>query len=277
MELSDLVGTSLGSQSHSYTDRDVMLYAIAVGAPASRLDLMYEAELAVLPTFGLALGLWVVETAHKLGAYDPLQALHAAQSLQVRKPLPVTGTVGMDGQITAVWDKGKAAMVDVELSCDYFAATYSIFLPGRGGWGGPRGPATQAAEHPSFTWSRRVPTSPNQAALYRLTGDRHPLHVDPAIARSYGFDRPILHGLCTLGVVARELADAAQSAPSSLLSLQVRFAAPVYPGDTLAVAAVGGTDGQLRFEVSVDDTVVLRDGMASFQASPDGAADEGEG
>ncbi len=106
-------------------------------------------------------------------------------------------------------------------------------------------------------------TSPNQAALYRLTGDLHPIHIDAETARANGFDRPILHGLCTLGIAAREVAGAAGAHPAALSSLEARLAAPVMPGDTIELAATA-EDGVVAFEANVRGTVVIRAGRAAF-------------
>lgn len=260
--LAELAGRSLGTHSTSYSERDAQLYALAVGACADDLDLVYERDLRVLPCYALALGLWAVEAAGELGAYDPLTSLHAAQHLVVHQELPAAGTVEMTGRVSEVWDKGKAAMVDVEVSCHWFSATYSIFLPGRGGWGGQRGPSAEATEAP-MDWHENVDTSGEQAALYRLTGDRHPVHIDPAVAADYGFARPILHGLCTLGIAARAIAEPAGAHPCSLTELTARFAAPVLPGNTLELSA-GSEAGETAFLAAVAGRAVLTHGRARF-------------
>lgn len=261
--LAQLEGTDLGEHRASYRDTDTLLYALAVGAPADDLELAYERDQRVLPTYGCAIGLWAVEAAGQLGAYDPHRSLHASQSLIVKESLPTSGTVLMSGRIAHVWDKGKAAMVDIDVDCDYFTATYSIFLPGMGGWGGERGPKTQLGHTPELNRTSEFHTSPNQAALYRLTGDRHPVHIDPEIAKANGFERPILHGLCTLGITTRVLAEQAGSHPAALTSLSVRLSAPVLPGERLVINS--GTDGTKQyFATHVGDTAVLGSGQATF-------------
>lgn len=260
--IAGLAGYDLGTRSVSYTEHDAILYAILVGAREHELDLVYERDLRVLPTYGLALGLWAVEAAGGLGAYDPMRSLHAAQRLTVHAPLPASGTLECAGRIAAVWDKGKAAVIDIAVTCPQFTATYSIFAPGYGGWGGDRGPSAPRSE-PVETWQRRYRTEERLAALYRLTGDRHPVHIDPATATEYGFARPILHGLCTLGIAVREVAIASAAHPGDLTELSVRLAAPVTPGDTVRVA--GDTqDDRVSFAAYVGDTAVLRDGVARF-------------
>lgn len=264
--VASLAGHSLGTNVVHYDERDAILYALAVGAKATDLDLVYERDLRVLPSYGLALGVWAVEAAAALGVYDSTETLHASQSLTVHRALPVRGPLSMTGRIAAVWDKGKAALVDIEATCDEFTAVYSIYVPGAGGWGGERGPAGSGQSvNEQRDWHGACQTSLEQAALYRLTGDEHPVHIDPELARGNGFDRPILHGLCTLGFVAREVAGAADAHPCDLRELTARFAAPVLPGALLNIAA-GGCDGELAFDTTVDDTVVLKGGRARFEA-----------
>ncbi|TAM90576.1 MAG: enoyl-CoA hydratase, partial [Jatrophihabitans sp.] len=205
MSVADLAGVELGTHAASYDDTAVMLYALAVGTPCTDLDLVYERDLRTLPTYACALGLWAVEAAGRLGAYDPTRSLHASQRLVVHGPLPAAGEVTMSGRITHVYDKQKAALVEIEVGAAQFTATYGIFLPGRGGWGGDRGP-DGIAEKVELDRRSTVPTDPDLAALYRLTGDRHPVHIDPDVAAANGFERPILHGLCSLGIAARVVA-----------------------------------------------------------------------
>lgn len=262
--LQDLAGTDLGVRTATYDDRDVMLYAVAVGAGADDLDLVYEQQLRVLPAFALTLGLWAVEAAGDLGAYDRMTSLHAAQTLDIKEPLPAFATVEMSARVAGVWDKGKASMVDIAVDCRWFTAGYSIFLPGLGGWGGPRGESRRTAEPVGPSRRLSYATSREQAVLYRLTGDRHPVHVDPAATAGYGLDRPILHGLCTLGIAARLAAEAAGEHPAGLRRLAARFAAPVYPGDRLDVDAARTADGALTFTAEVDGTAVLTSGTAGL-------------
>lgn len=261
--LANLAGTDLGTSTATYDDTAVILYALAVGASATDLDLVYERDLRTLPTYACALGLWAVEAAGRLGAYDPKRSLHAAQRLVVHQPLPTRGEIAMTGRIAGVLDKGKAALVQIEVSSPYFSATYDIFLPGLGGWGGERGPSAPVAEPAQLDHHARVETDEDLAALYRLTGDRHPVHIDPDVAQANGFDRPILHGLCTLGIAARTIAGQVGAHPADLTELEVRLAAPVLPGDTLEVRSGAHGDG-VDFEAAVGDTIVLKGGRARF-------------
>jgi acyl dehydratase len=265
VEIKQLAGLELGSHRVAYQARDAILYALAVGASATQLDLVYERDLRVLPTFACALGLWAVEAVGDLGAYDRKRSLHAAQVLTIHRPLPHEGVIMTRGKVQAVWDKGKATILDVAVTSDIFDAVYTIFLPGIGNWGGPPGPPPAVA--PPMPVLRRTEassvTSPNQAALYRLTGDRHPIHIDPEVARANGFERPILHGLCTLGIVSRMLAEANGRHPCDLRGLKARLSAPVMPGESISLSAQV-TDSTVNFEANVGQRAVLKGGEALF-------------
>lgn len=262
-QLSQLSGTDLGVHTSTHDASKAILYALAVGAAPSELDLVYERDLRVLPTFGCALGLWAVEAAGRLGAYDPRSSLHVAQKIQVHRPLPAAGSIQMHGRISNVYDKGKAALVEVEVASEFFTAIYTIFLPGLGGWGGDRGPSASAPADVAYTETTETATSPGLAALYRLTGDLHPVHIDPEVARANGFPRPILHGLCTLGISARIIAGQHGVHPAELRSLEARLTSPVLPGDPLTVVS-GEQDGLIHFQTLSKGTVVLGNGQAAF-------------
>lgn len=178
----------------------------------------------------------------------------------MHEQLPVKGCFETIGRVANVWDKGHAAVFDVEVGCEYFTATYSIFAPGAGGFGGERGASWSAAPAADLIRHRAVPTFGEQAALHRLTGDRHLIHIDPAAARAIGAPRPILHGLCTLAASVRGVADVLGAHPADLVELRARFAAPVLPGQDLKVRA--GDSGD--FAVSVDGSDVVTGGLARF-------------
>ena len=261
----EAAGMDLGTRVASYDERDAMLYALAVGATAADLDLVFERRLRVLPTLGVALGLWASDELRERGFFSAANALHAGQRLEVREPLPPAGQLELQGRVGAVWDKGKAALFEVEVACEQFSAVYSIFAPGRGGWGGERGPSARRDPDEAPTRRARARTSPEQAVLYRLTGDRHLIHVDPEAARAAGLPRPILHGLCTLGFAVRELAGLLRAHPADLRSLETRFAAPVLPGDRLEVGAwEPGADGAAPFAVESAGEKVLTGGLVRF-------------
>lgn len=260
----ELIGLDLGTEEIGWTERDAILYALACGARAHELDLVYERDLRPLPGIASALGLWAVERCGDLGVYDRKKSLHVSQGIEIHAPLPPNARFSARGRVTAVWDKGKATIVEIEVTSAVFTATYSIFLPGVGGWGGLNAPAIARAEAaPVLAPVAEYATSPEQAVLYRLTGDLHPVHVDTEVARGYGFDRPILHGLCTLGIALRLLGPAFDRHPATLQAATARLSAPVLPGDTLAVRAAPW-EGGVAFDVVVDDRQVLKDGWARY-------------
>ncbi|MFJ8861434.1 MaoC/PaaZ C-terminal domain-containing protein [Streptomyces sp. NPDC102451] len=267
MRVSPWQGRALGTRTVSWTARDAILYALAVGAPADRLDLVYEERLRVLPTFALTLAQWAPDALGALGAFDVTTAVHGSQRLLVKRPLEASGELTTSARVARVRDKGSAAVFDVEVSCAYFTATWSLFAPGAGGFGGERGPsAPRSPDRPAeHTWT--VATHSRQAALYRLLGDRHAMHIDPAAAKAAGMPRPFLHGLCTLAASLLPLADGLGVHPAALVELDARFAAPVFPGDRLTLRGWDGTPrgAAVRFEASTaGDRPVLSGGHARF-------------
>jgi acyl dehydratase len=265
--LGGIVGTDLGAHVAKYDERDAILYALAVGAGADRTELVYEERLEVLPTFALTLGLWSIEAVALVAGYDRANTLHVGQELTVSGPLPRSAEIRTTAAVEAVWDKGSSALVVVAVQSELFEARYTIFVPGAGGFGGERGPSGGgAAPERSPDVEARAETTPDQAALYRLTGDPHPIHIDPDVARAAGFERPILHGLATLGCVALSMSDALGRDPGELTGLSVRFAAPVYPGAAIEVSG-WNEDGGTLFTASANGTDVLKGGVASFRVS----------
>jgi acyl dehydratase len=264
--IGELAGHSVGTALARYEERDAILYALAIGARAEELDLVFERDLRVLPTFGMALGLWAVESVGALGAYEPSRTLHVSQQLEIHRALPRHGEVEMESTVSAVWDKGSAALVEISVRSEPFDAVYGIWVPGGGGFGGERGPSARVAEEtaePSLRFE--VETNPEQAALYRLTGDLHPLHIDPEVAAAAGFDRPILHGLCALGTCALSLSRALGEHPAELVALGARFAAPVSPGETLSVSGWRGDASRgARFSARAGESTALDGGRLGF-------------
>ena len=262
--MSEWRGRDLGTETVTYDETQPILYALAVGADASDLDLVFEERLRVLPTFALTLAQWAPDALGSAGAFDIRTAVHGTQRLRVLKPLPRSGTVEMKAHVAEVWDKGSAAVFDVAVQSEYFEATWSLFAPGSGGFGGDRGPSARRRPEASPDGSLTVRTASNQAALYRLLGDRHHLHIDPEAATTAGMPRPILHGLCTLAAITLPLASSVGAHPADLTELEGRFAAPVYPGDALRVETWKADDGATLFEAAADDRTVITAGRAHF-------------
>lgn len=260
-------GRDLGTRTISYTERDAILYALSLGARADEQDLVDETILRVLPTFALTFGQWATDLLGQGGAFDTTTALHGAQRLEVFQPLPRSGNINTSAVVSSVWDKGKAAVFDVDVESEYFRARWSLYAPGSGGFGGERGPSAPRHEFGSGTQKSRLVTTANQAALYRLNGDYHRIHIDPTAASAIGQPRPILHGLCTLGASVLVLARTYDQHPADLRLLEGRFGAPVLPGDELAITS-SGEPSQLNFEVGAASPFAVSDGVLEFQSRP---------
>ncbi|MFT4082570.1 MAG: MaoC/PaaZ C-terminal domain-containing protein [Nocardioides sp.] len=256
----DWIGRELGARAVSWTDRDVILYHLALGARADELDLVFEQRLHVHPLFGLTLAQWAPDVLGGEGAFPVGQSVQGAQGLEVLAPMPPSGSTEITARVAAVWDKGSAAVFEVEASCDYFRGVWSIFAPGRGGFGGERGPSKRSAPTGPPAYASEIVLDPRAAALYRLTGDRHLIHVDPAAAQAIGYPKPILHGLATLGTAVMALADQVGAKPWELTSLTGRFSSVAFPGDRLAVES--WADG--TFRVVSGRGVAIDDGTIAF-------------
>jgi len=271
----DSVGKSGPPSERTWTSSDVLLYALGVGAgqadAASELQFTTENSdgigLQVLPSFANMLGFG--GGIGTVGDFDLSAVLHGEQAFELHRPLPAEGTARTVATVAGIYDKGKAAVLVIE-STTTDATTGELlatvrnatFIRGAGGFGGERGPATEwtAPERaPDFTRSATIP--PDQALLYRLTGDRNPLHSDPAFARKAGFDRPILHGMCTYGYTARILLhEVCDSRVERFKAMSGRFASPVYPGDTITVE--GWTDGpKVLFRTRAGGNIAIDHGV----------------
>jgi acyl dehydratase len=276
----DSVGMTGPAVEHSWKASDVMLYALAVGAgqadPAAELEFTTEnsdgLQLQVLPSFANMLGFGAGFGA--VGEIDMSAVLHGEQAFELHKPLPPAGTARTVATVAGIYDKGNAAVLVVE-SVSTDAATGELlatarsatFIRGAGGFGGDRGPATEwAAPEREPDFSRTVAIPHDQALLYRLTGDRNPLHSDPVFAKRAGFDRPILHGMCTYGYTARILLhEACSSQVERFLGMSGRFARPVYPGDTVTVE--GWADGPtVYFRTRSNESIVIDHGVLRLRA-----------
>jgi len=262
--MSEWRGRELGSRTVGYDETQAILYALAVGAAASDLDLVFEERLRVLPTFALTLAQWAPDVLGSAGAFDVRTAVHGTQRLRVLKPLPRSGTVEMTARVAEVWDKGSAAVFDVAVESEYFAATWSLFAPGCGGFGGDRGPSARRRPEAAPDGSLTVRTAANQTALYRLLGDRHHLHIDPEAAKTAGMPRPIMHGLCTLAAATLPIAASLGAHPADLVELEGRFAAPVFPGDALRIETWKDDGEAVLFEAAADDRTVISAARARF-------------
>jgi len=260
------VGVSGDPTERSWTSKDCLLYALGVGAGVDELEFTTEKAQQVLPTFAVIIGGGGVPF-NKIGSFNPAMLVHGEQAIEVYAPIPPEGTVRSTGRIAAIWDKGKGAVVVMESESvnaandePLFKTTMSAFIRGEGGFGGERGPSADASGPPDRAPDHQVTyaTRPDQALLYRLSGDRNPLHSDPEFARMAGFERPILHGLCTYGFTGRALLhNLCDGDPARFRSMAVRFSKPVLPGDTLSVSMwVEGNEARFQTRTQNGDVVI---------------------
>jgi len=250
IDLDVALGAEFGQVEFSWTATNVQLYNLALGAGCDPMDpreLSYvvDGKPQVLPTFGCVAASFNEVDPPKVSwpgvEIDLAKILHASEKVTVPAPLPPSGSARAISRIVEVWDKGKAAVVVLETSVTSTDGTplwtqhRSIFARGEGGFGGERGPSTSSElpdRAPDFEVD--IPVSPQQALLYRLCGDRNPLHSDPGFAAAAGFDRPILHGLCTYGMTCKAAVDTVLDADAGAVrSFGARFAGVVFPGETL--------------------------------------------
>ena len=237
------IGKELPATTYEYTSRDVMLYALGVGATTDELEFVYEKDLKVLPTFAVVPAFPALAGMGSVLEFNPAMLLHGEQRIDLRGPIPTSGKLSTQGKITGIYDKGSGALVTIDSETKdengtvLFTNAFSAFVRGEGGFGGDRGPSASKQNIPP----ERAPdhtveykTSTDQAALYRLSGDRNPLHIEPAFAKMGGFDKPILHGLCSFGFVGRAILHACCGGdPAKLKDFAVRFSGVVYPGETI--------------------------------------------
>jgi acyl dehydratase len=275
----DAVGQRYERGPFTWSSSDALLYALGVGAGASEAhdelafttENSHDTQQQVLPTFAVVLGSLGAEGAETespmqhLGNFSLSQILHGEQTTVLHGALPVSGSATSTGFVSAVHDKGRNAVIESvselrdTVSGDLLAETVSsIIVRGAGGFGGDPGTTTpwSVPDGPADV-TVSYPTRREQALLYRLSGDRNPLHADPWFARSAGLEHPILHGLCTYGFAGRALLhEVCGGDPDLFGSMSARFASMVLPGDTLDVALWRTADGAV-FRVCVGDRVVL--------------------
>ena len=277
-----VIGVEGEPHERSWTSKDTMLYALGVGAgqdpAADELRFVYESGLEPLPTMAVVLaypGFWQREPQYGI-AWK--RVLHAEQSVRWHAPLPVEGRIRGETTIDKIVDKGasKGALLYasrkiIAVEDERLLATVRqvSFLRGDGGRGGtaaeadrPHVAPTRAADEIAIAQTR-----PEQALIYRLSGDDNPLHADPTVAVAAGHPRPILHGLCTYGVVGRlVLRLLCANIPTRLRRMDCRFTAPVFPGDSLTLLLWRQGAGRASFQVQVEarDRLVLDNGYLEF-------------
>jgi acyl dehydratase len=280
----DILEQGTKPRTFTYGDKDVMLYALGVGLGQDPMDeaelaFVYEKGLKVVPTAATVLaGRGQAEPlptkpGHRPSQPNYLMLVHGEQKVELHKPLPTSGTFTTESRTIGAFDKGQdkgAVLVSQTTWKDekgelIATLTGSSFCRADGGFGGPSEGQPEPHPIPARTpdLSVDIPTREDQALLYRLSGDRNPLHSDPESAKRSGFPRPILHGLCTYGITCRAVLQAITGFdPDQIKSHQARFSAPVFPGDTITVDLWrDGKDISFEARVAARNVTVIKNGL----------------
>jgi acyl dehydratase len=277
--LSSLLGRTFDPVATSWNSKDTMLYAVGVGArPETELAFLFEGQgPKVLPTYGVIPGMTAMGALLGSGVeINPMMILHGEQAITLHRPIPSDCNAEVTGRISEVWDKGKAAVIGVEgivTDADgaLFTTKATLFIRGAGGFGGERGPASSSTEPPGRDPDHIVEaaTREEQAAIYRLSGDRNPLHIDPSFAQMAGYEEPFIHGLCTYGFVGRAILQSlCDGDPARFTSFAARFADQVYPGDAIVTKIWRTAPGEAVVQAETQrGNVVLSQARATFAAS----------
>ncbi|MBI5543906.1 MAG: SCP2 sterol-binding domain-containing protein [Deltaproteobacteria bacterium] len=276
----------------SYEERDLLLYALGVGAGSSPADLRYayenHARFAALPTFIVVPALNVALADQLAGECSPGlnfgfdRILHSVQRTELKKPLPTRARLKHRRKVSAIYDKTKYAVVVSEVRTwdesgqELAVNEFTMTVRGAGGFGGAPGPSAEVNLPPLRPPDAEIEQGvrDDQALLYRLSGDRNPLHVDPEFAADFGLPKPILHGLCTYGFAARHVLRAfGQDDPALLRSIRVKFSTAVYPGETLVTQMWRESDARVVFQSKVKERNKVVLGNAAVELAPGTAAE----
>jgi acyl dehydratase len=278
----EAVGAVGDVRTISWTSKDALLYAVGIGAGQAELPFTTEntqnVPQVVFPTFAVVAGSGTASPGAsamaQAGSFNWAMLVHGSQAITLHRPIPVEAEATMQDKLVAMYDKGKAAVVVTEAEVKLasgeplWTTRSSAFIRGEGGWGGDRGPSGPQNEPPADAapdHELTLQTSPDQAFVYRLSGDRNPLHTDPSFAALGGFDRPILHGLCTYGFTGRALLrELCDNDVTRFHHVEGRFSSPVLPGDALTVRMWRTGAGEAVFTTSVGDRTVIDQGLCRF-------------
>lgn len=246
----EILSLATENQPFAWIDKDTMLYALGIGMGSDPMNLdelpfVYESGLKAVPTMATTVAWGAGPGLGKLGI-NFLLVVHGEQKVEFHKPLPTEASILATSRVIGAYDKGdkgaviynETVLADAKTGEKIATLTGSTFARGDGHFGGPSEGAPEPHEVPTRApdLSVDIPTRPDQALIYRLSGDRNPLHSDPRIAAAAGFPRPILHGLCTYGITCRAvLQEYCGFDPAKIKSHQVRFSSPVFPGETITV------------------------------------------
>jgi|TARA_B110000259_G_C13951655_1_gene377035 acyl dehydratase len=272
----EAVGAKGQPSRRSWTSKDALLYAVGIGAGTDELQYTTEntkdIDQKVFPTFAVIVGGGGIPMK-AAGSFNPTLMVHGEQGIELLSEIPAEGEIESVGECTAIYDKGSAAVLEFTSESKNVATgevllrtRTSLFCRGEGGWGGDRGPSEKIL-FPDRTPDRQVSytTREDQALTYRLSGDRNPLHSDPSFSAMGGFEKPILHGLCTYGFTGRGLLnELCDGEAGRFKSMNARFSKPVIPGDTLTVSMwVDGREALFRTTNQAGD-VVIDQGVFKF-------------
>jgi len=269
----ETVGKVWGPNEFSYDERDLIIYALGIGYGKEALEYVYEGakNFKAFPTYGVILPSNAGAEAFLSTKANFAMVVHGEQTLQIHNPLPRKATVLTTTVLEGIYDKGSGALIVMRFDskdkngtpiCSNWAG---VFVRGAGGFGGVSQPKKDIPaipqKNPDFVFDAQ--TEANQAALYRMSGDRNPLHIDPAIAQAVGFKEPILHGLCTYGVVCRRFVQEVFKGDSGRVkSYSARFSSPVIPGQSLQTKVWHArTDLYLLEVYNAKGEAVLRNGV----------------
>ncbi|MDH4074442.1 MAG: MaoC/PaaZ C-terminal domain-containing protein [Acidimicrobiia bacterium] len=283
----DAVGAKGEPRRASWTSDDAILYALGIGAGVTD-PVGYELEFTtdntagvqqrVFPTMVVLFGFTAAggrSAMSQAGTYDPRMLVHGEQGISLFREMPIAGEVETLDEIVGVYDKGKGAVIATKTTGTLVAdgeplyeATASVFITGEGGFGGDRGPSGKANVAPDRAPDHEVTmqTRPDQALLYRLCGDKNPLHSDKQFSDVGGFPKPILHGLCTYGFTGRALLHTlCGSDPARFTGMDARFSSPVLPGEALTVRMWEDGPGRAIFQtLGGDGRVVIDNGGLTY-------------
>ena len=282
----DAVGGTSDPGRNSWTSKDTLLYALGVGAgkaDPTGFELEFTTENTtdtpqkVLPTLPVIVAMGGGANAPSWGTFDFRMLLHGEQGVTVHGPIPPDGEIETVQRLVGIYDKGKAAVVRLENVSTYvdtgkpaFTTRFAAFIRGEGGCGTRGDDIADPPKVPERAPDHEVSyaTRTDQALLYRLSGDRNPLHSDPTLAKFAGFDRPILHGLCTYGFTGRALLhELCGSDVARFTSMDNRFSKPVMPGDTLTIRMWVNEPGSAQYQtVNQDGAVVIDGGVFTYEA-----------
>jgi len=269
----ETVGRVWGPYDFNYNERDLIIYALGIGFGKENLGYVYEGakEFKAFPTYGVILPSNAGAEAFLSTKANFAMVVHGEQTLEIHNPLPRSATISTTAVIEGIYDKGSGALIvmrfdskdknGIPLCTNWMGA----FVRGAGGFGGAVQPKkdipTIPQRNPDFIFEAQ--TGVNQATLYRLSGDRNPLHIDPAVAKAVGFKEPILHGLCTYGVICRRFVkEIFQGDCGKLKSYSARFSSPVIPGESLQAKVWQARPHLFLLEVyNAQGEAVMRNGV----------------